>query len=351
MAAHATLSPSSSERWLNCPGGLIPSLEFPRESSVYAEEGTRAHAWLEKKFNGENISEVMLEDAEMYNYVMAAYEYVVSTLEGVLPTSEGRVKIFSTKGADCFGTVDAYGVVEKTLHIFDFKYGKGVKVPAKDNTQLMLYAFGVLKNIVGLNNIDEVAMHIIQPRIANTAFFFMTKNDLVDWITGYAIPLGTLAATGQGAVTAGSWCKFCPLKGRCKATSFINELENSYKSLPEYEELSMSDKVQVISKRKALTKWMNDVEASLTEDLASERLADDRVKLVEVTRPIRIVNERKAIEVLTNAGFNHVTSTKVLPYGQLKAHEELLRSNGCLEQPKVKVVKIAYENDSELEEE
>lgn len=57
---HATLSASSSKRWLSCPPSarLEEKLRgrFGDKSSVYAEEGTKAHALAELKLrhlNGE----------------------------------------------------------------------------------------------------------------------------------------------------------------------------------------------------------------------------------------------------------------------------------------------------------
>lgn len=41
---HAILSASSSKRWLNCTPSARLEQNFPNESSVYAEEGTAAHA-------------------------------------------------------------------------------------------------------------------------------------------------------------------------------------------------------------------------------------------------------------------------------------------------------------------
>ena len=59
-SAHATLSASSSKRWLSCPPSarLEEKLRgrFGDRSSVYAEEGTKAHALAElklKHLNGE----------------------------------------------------------------------------------------------------------------------------------------------------------------------------------------------------------------------------------------------------------------------------------------------------------
>ena len=44
---HALLSPSSSERWLHCPKSVRLSEQFEDTTSVYASEGTEAHALCE----------------------------------------------------------------------------------------------------------------------------------------------------------------------------------------------------------------------------------------------------------------------------------------------------------------
>lgn len=49
MTSHAYLSPSSSERWINCPPSMKLSEEFQEEASSYAKEGTEAHSLCEYK--------------------------------------------------------------------------------------------------------------------------------------------------------------------------------------------------------------------------------------------------------------------------------------------------------------
>ena len=43
MSAHAYLSASSAERWLNCPASARLAAKFPADSSPAASEGTIAH--------------------------------------------------------------------------------------------------------------------------------------------------------------------------------------------------------------------------------------------------------------------------------------------------------------------
>ena len=40
---HAILSPSSSHRWITCPGSVALSKNEPKTTSTYSDEGTAAH--------------------------------------------------------------------------------------------------------------------------------------------------------------------------------------------------------------------------------------------------------------------------------------------------------------------
>ena len=52
VRTHALLSPSGSEKWLNCtPSAYLESLEPYSPPSVYAAEGTEAHALSELKLS------------------------------------------------------------------------------------------------------------------------------------------------------------------------------------------------------------------------------------------------------------------------------------------------------------
>ena len=49
---HAILSASSSSRWLACPPSARINAELSETTSIYAEEGTKAHALAEKTLKG-----------------------------------------------------------------------------------------------------------------------------------------------------------------------------------------------------------------------------------------------------------------------------------------------------------
>lgn len=342
--SHSLLSPSASNRWLNCPGSLLEAAKVPSTTSPYAEEGTTAHKWLERLCKGEDIKMLLLDDAEMYSYVTEAYEYIVTTLEGQIPASEQRVLAFKVKSTECYGTVDAWGVVGDELHVFDFKYGKGVRVDAKDNPQMMIYAAGLL-NKQGLPKVSTVVCHIVQPRTNNFSMYSYTKNKLKIWVREYVKPLALLAITGKGHVVAGEHCRFCPLKGKCKATSFINEITGDYKALKGYEELSVEERIEAARKASDMTAWLKKVHEQLEADVIAGTVEDDRLVLVEKKGRTKITDEVRAAELLEEHGITNHSKSKLLPYGQLKKYADILAP--VIEVPVTQVLKIVDSEEAE----
>lgn len=49
MGQHAILSASASKRWMNCTPSALLERQFADEESIYAAEGTAAHALAEHK--------------------------------------------------------------------------------------------------------------------------------------------------------------------------------------------------------------------------------------------------------------------------------------------------------------
>ena len=66
-----------------------------------------------------------------------------------------------------FGTADCILIGGDTLHVIDFKYGKGVSVSAEENLQMILYALGAYEACRILYPIETVKLSIVQPRIDN----------------------------------------------------------------------------------------------------------------------------------------------------------------------------------------
>ena len=78
---------------------------------------------------------------------------------------------FSEYVPDGFGTGDLVIVADGVLEIADFKGGRGVRVEADHNSQLMLYGLGALLEFEALYDIQTVRMSIVQPRLNNVSTY------------------------------------------------------------------------------------------------------------------------------------------------------------------------------------
>lgn len=234
--AHALLSASSAHRWLNCTAAPHFEENFPDGTTVYAEEGTLAHAICElyarkkftvmtkRKFNAElkklkakeHYSDEMLKTAEAY------VEYLTEKAMGYesMPHVAMEVQVdLSDYIPEGFGTCDCIMIGGDTLHITDYKHGKGVPVSAVENPQMMLYALGALKfySAVYGDRIKKVSMGICQPRLSETASEYeLPVEDLLAW--GKIIqPIAKEAFDGPGTFKPGEHCRFCKGKAQCRA--------------------------------------------------------------------------------------------------------------------------------------
>ena len=176
MGNHAILSASSSHRWMNCPPSVRLTEHMSDSGSVYATEGSEAHALCEYKLRqvlgqdaqnplespgGLQYYDNAMEDAATgyAAFVLEKLEEIRRTCPDPLVMVEQRLD-FSRWVKDGFGTGDAIIVADGTLRIVDMKYGTGVAVSAENNSQMRLYALGALEMFGELYDIDTIAMTI-----------------------------------------------------------------------------------------------------------------------------------------------------------------------------------------------
>lgn len=305
--AHALLSASSAHRWLKCTAYPRYEENFPSSTSEYAEEGTLAHSICElfgrkrfaalstRKINSELkklqahplFSEEMLRTAETYVEYLAEKAMSYSRM----PHVSFEVKVdLSDYIPEGFGTCDCAMIGDDTLHITDYKHGKGVAVDAKGNPQMWLYALGVLKLYAPIygSTIKKVSMGICQPRLSDyPSEDLITVEELLAW--GESIkPIAQEAFSGPGTFCPGEHCRFCRGRAQCRARADQNSAFADFKDCvpigklpPEQTNLPVEARAvlglppvltdteigELLVKAESLVQWYKDLQEYATESL------------------------------------------------------------------------------------
>jgi len=244
MAQHARLGPSASERWLACPASVNLQAAFENKSSAAANEGTQAHEVVEKLLqawmNGDVIEQTKAAvgvSEEMLSAAMVAWDYVVSLsqkyedmgVNTVVYLEERVDPHYYTGRNDMFGTADIIVEAGEDLHVIDFKYGKGVYVPAYENPQLKIYGLGAMSPNAeenrGAHGFKRVFCTIIQPRnLGKENDAVRTHAYSVDELELWAADVLNPAAkatddTNTIPVAGEEQCRWCLAKSTCPAAS------------------------------------------------------------------------------------------------------------------------------------
>lgn len=239
---HALLSASSAHRWLTCTPSAKLEDEFPDTTSEAAKEGTLAHELAEMKvrnyfYPGEvskrkltfaikKFKEDELWDDEMLVHTDTYIDYIrdlsIKLSSAPYVSVEKRVD-FGKYVPDGFGTADCIMVQGNTLHVIDFKYGKGVPVSAEENPQMLLYALGAYEAYKLLYPIKEIHLAIVQPRLSDGISEWKCSIDNLLEFGEYVTGRAQLATAGAGDYAPGEkTCRFCRARKQCRARSDYN---------------------------------------------------------------------------------------------------------------------------------
>lgn len=225
---HAKFAPSSAARWVACPGSILISegiVEPPSESSI---EGELAHAVAEAALRGDppptDATDEMIDGALIYaDYVRSIVPnlsslHIEERVAGVHPEN--------------WGTPDAWGMSDDTLHIFDYKFGYGVVDPYR-NFQLLNYAAGIIGKIPDM----MIHLHIIQPRAYHRDGVCRSWSITSDGAFGIFDQLASAVLEGlrnDAKCYSGPHCDHCPGRYRCSTLlrCVYSSIDRSGDSLP-----------------------------------------------------------------------------------------------------------------------
>lgn len=309
------LRPSSSARWFHCTPSAAAEANVEDADTDFKLEGTLAHALAAKKLKekmGEDTSALDKEIAELkdryYSQEMQEHvdDYVrfVTDLAGEGSPLNVEIPLtFSPYIPGGEGTADAVIIYGDTLHIVDLKYGRGVKVSAEGNTQMLIYALGAYDLYEVFGDIRRVRMTIYQPRLRNTATSEISVDELLAWGQEMLQPLAAVAARGLGARKAGKWCKFCKVKADCVTLAL--ESQRRWFENPDSEKLTIKDLADLKPYLKDIQEWATSIDERAL-DLAMKGTKIPGHKLVPGRSTRKILDTAGAAAALTGAGVQDI---------------------------------------------
>lgn len=336
---HALLSPSAAHRWMNCTAAPLLERDVEDKSSTFAEEGTLAHAYCAKKlkeFLGLSVDEEKAEIAQLNEqYHSGEMDEYTDTYKTIVlekfnaaraKTKDAQLLVevkldFSHYVPDAFGTSDAIIIADGVMEVIDFKYGKGVKVSAVENPQMMIYALGAWDLFNFEYDIRKVRMTIVQPRIDNLSEFELDAADLINWAVDELQPKANEAYAG-GKQKPGNWCQFCKVKANCKALSSM--CIEAQQANPDPRKISKEVMESTILPLLSTFKtWLTGVEEySLEQALSGVQYQG--FKIVEGRSIRKITNPTAVMELLGKEGFTKESYIKPTELRSITDLEKLI---------------------------
>ena len=334
---HALLSASGAHRWLHCTGSPLLEKDFPDSTSVYAQEGTLAHYLCELKlmaYTGEitkrkltsmknKLMKSELWQPEMDSTSEAYLDYIkdITMSYTVKPVILTEKKVdFSRYVPEGFGTADCLILAGDTLHVVDYKHGKGVVVDADHNPQMMLYALGAMSELSLLYRFTFVHMTIVPPRVNNISEFTMTADELIEWGESVVKPKAEAAMSGKGEFEAGDWCRFCRAKRQCKTRYESND--SLYPELSERHDprlITLDELGEYLRRGRDMAAWLEDMrEYALSESLAGANVPG--WKAVEGRGSRAFTDTDEAVDILIKNGIDEsvLYERRVLTLAQME---------------------------------
>ena len=348
--SHSEYGASKAARILACPGSVCLCHGLEDVPGPYAEEGRRAHDLAESCLRQGIDAETYLNrrtpdgtfvSQDMVDAVQIYLDYVRAEVAR-LPGSELLIEQpfdLSWLGEDLRGTNDA--TVRQPfghMSVVDYKHGAGVAVKAEDNSQLLYYGAGALRESV---SVETVTLTIVQPRAlgepideweTTPQYIEAWTNDVLKPAMAHAHAL--LKAGPDEAVQhlhAGDHCMFCLAKHSCPKLrdnamamaelSFDPIKDDRKVILPDAYEMDGPRLARAIDLGELLSLWLK----ALREEAQNRLRRGEEVpgyKLVEGRATRRWADETAAADILPPE-VAMVTSLRTVAQAE-KAAKELL---------------------------
>lgn len=382
---HHDLGASTCERWGTCPGSVALSRTAPKlPPNKYAAQGTAAHEiaafFLRSKYL-DNCTPAIIEGHEIQadgftfylsdddnensvcsEHVIQYVSYVDQRIADLKITHRQHIQIeqrVNIPGTDLFGTADCILIQPFVMmEVIDFKYGKGVKVTAKDNKQLLYYATAAFlsqpENIRA--EIPAIKVTIVQPRAPGGGIdsYDYTPDDIkafMEWLgeakanvelalseyqrTDYEVGI-TQSDWERVFLKAGDHCRWCPANPVCPAlkqhvVTIVGDAKADFANLtpaklelPKPETLPIETLVNIYNNGNIVKDYIDKCYSLLTLKAKNGdfNLADFELKLVEGMKHRKWQNEDDVIRYLAQKsaknGDTYMTEPKLRSPNQIE---------------------------------
>jgi len=324
--AHAVLSASGSPLWLVCTPSARFQENFADEDTVYAREGSFAHGLAAARLNNwlklmvdcitdEEDEEAIFKAAheadwaefhnkELDDYVQGYVDRCLAMIDAARKRDPLCIVLVEQRMPythwvpEGFGTGDLVIVSTWFCWVRDLKFGKGVRVDAVDNSQLMIYGLAAYQNYYSvIHGFDQIVVEIDQPRLDHIDRMEMSVEDLLKWGEEVVRPRAALAWDGAGPFVPGSHCteSFCRARFQCKARA-----EHAMAVIDEQErfaKLTVTDGQlnEMLPRLKAAIKWAQGLLEQAELDMKEGRKEYPSMKLVEGRRD-RYIDDPDAVK-------------------------------------------------------
>lgn len=231
---HSRFGPSSSSRWITCPGSVLHQ-NYNDSGSKYAAEGTMMHEVAEKCLVNPDLeaehflNQDFVIDGFKFSFDHEHVEAVRFYLDAIWNLKEdypdGQMYVeqqvslsaYGEEYSTIFGTADC--IIDdpfNVLLVIDLKGGKGVSVSA-DSPQPKLY--GLMAAGKMLETYEKIYTIIIQPRDQTGAFYKLAEHepeDLLKWWEEEVKPaIDNGRSDNPTYCPSESACRWCYISGNC----------------------------------------------------------------------------------------------------------------------------------------